>query len=105
LYIHVYISPQNFQSINNYQQFSIAFDIPANACTSPGPDTTKQTAGLKNKIQKRLMGDNPVTMHTCATTGNLIKFLHLTKYKTKLIADLNIEIKLFLLPINNIEYL
>lgn len=31
----------------SYQQFSFAFVIPANAWTRPGPETTKQTAGLK----------------------------------------------------------
>lgn len=34
-----------------YQQFSIAFDMPAKACTSPGPDTTRQTAGLKVNVR------------------------------------------------------
>ena len=37
----------NCRSPLTHQQFTAAFAIPAKACTSPGPDTTKHTAGLE----------------------------------------------------------
>lgn len=36
-----------------YQQFSFELDIPAKAWTNPGPETTKQTAGLKQEKQQQ----------------------------------------------------
>ena len=52
LNLTVVLHKRNFNQFSrSYQQFSLAFDIPARACTSPGPETTKHTAGLHKRLQ------------------------------------------------------